>query len=183
MQTERNEKKHRRSDKILKEAYLALVLCMPQNKITITAITDHAGLNRKTFYSHFETLDDLVFEIEQDYLEKVSEKLDAIDPDDLVLGIEVYYEALDTDDPAMKKLLYGDDSGFFYSFTTDVTSLPFFMHFCREEKYQSLMTGYLSALTGIYLRWKKKAPDVREPLKELAEKSANIIETGLASQN
>ncbi len=49
-----------RSQQMLRDALFDLLQSKPYQKIGISDITDHAGLARSTFYSHFETKDDLL---------------------------------------------------------------------------------------------------------------------------
>ena len=62
----------------IKEAFEALVLENSLDRITVKALTEHAGINRKTFYLHYETIESLYDEI-----------LTEIMDDDLY---EVFYE-------------------------------------------------------------------------------------------
>lgn len=41
------------------ESFWCLLEAMPHHKITVSAITQHAKVNRNTFYYHFETIEDL----------------------------------------------------------------------------------------------------------------------------
>lgn len=49
-----------RSIRMIEEAFLQLLSEKPLESITISQITRRAGLNRGTFYAHFEGLDDLM---------------------------------------------------------------------------------------------------------------------------
>lgn len=51
-----------RTNRALKEAFEELVLEKDVDKITITELTKRAGVNRKTFYLHYETIEELVHE-------------------------------------------------------------------------------------------------------------------------
>lgn len=176
------DRRVRKSQESFKEAFGEMILKVPYQKITITALAKIADLNRKTFYSHYDTMEDLLRDIEQDYVDQVQVKLDALDEDDLAGGILAFYEFLNTDDKVTKTLLYGSDYGdFFKRFVNDVMSLSFFEHFCTNEEYRDMLPGYFDAVTGIFLRWRKKSPDEQEKLPELAKKAANIILGGISA--
>ena len=176
------DRRVRKSQESFKEAFGEMILKVPYRKITITALAKIADLNRKTFYSHYDTMEDLLQDIEQGYVDQVQVKLDALDEDDLAGGILAFYEFLNTDDKVTKTLLYGSDYGdFFKRFVNDVTSLPFFEHFCTNEEYWDMLPGYFDAVTGIFLRWRKKSADEQEKLPELAQKAADIILGGISA--
>ena len=80
------DRRVRKSQESFKEAFGEMILKVPYQKITITALAKIADLNRKTFYSHYDTMEDLLQDIEQDYVDQVQEKLDALDEDDLAGG-------------------------------------------------------------------------------------------------
>ena len=176
------DRRVRKSQESFKEAFGEMILKVPYQKITITALAKIADLNRKTFYSHYDTMEDLLQDIEQDYVDQVQEKLDALDEDDLTGGILTFYEFLNTDDKVKKTLMYGEDyKDFFRKFVNDVMTLPFFEHFCTNEEYRDMLPGYFDAVTGIFLRWRKKSADEQEKLPELAQKAANIILGGISA--
>ena len=175
------DRRVRKSQESFKEAFREMVVCQPFEKITVTALAARADLNRKTFYSHFDTMEDLMRDIEQDCVNQVSAKLDELDEDDLSGGIYAFYDFLNTDDRAIQMLLYGEQySDFSRRFVNDVMALPFFQNFCRNEEYEDMLPGYFDAIMGIFLRWRKKSPEDRENLKDLANKAGNLIYNGIS---
>lgn len=56
----RQELTHQRLQKILRQ----LILTESCERITVTRITQLAGIHRKTFYLHYRTMDDMFFELE-----------------------------------------------------------------------------------------------------------------------
>jgi AcrR family transcriptional regulator len=72
------EKKNRnalRSIRLIKEAFLELLATEPYEKITVTDVTREAGLNRGTFYAHFDDMDDLLHQVIEEVVERASELL------------------------------------------------------------------------------------------------------------
>lgn len=65
-----------RSKRMLAQALSELILEMPYEKITVSAITRRADLNRGTFYAHYESVDDLMREVLDDIVEKLFSVLD-----------------------------------------------------------------------------------------------------------
>ena len=173
------DRRVRKSQESFKEAFGEMILKVPYQKITITALAKIADLNRKTFYSHYDTMEDLLRDIEQDYVDQVQEKLDALDEDDLAGGILAFYEFLNTDDKVTKTLLYGSDYGdSFKRFVNDVMSRSFFEHFCTNEEYRDMLPGYFDAVTGIFLRWRKKSADEQDSCQSLRKRRQILFWAG-----
>lgn len=61
--------------KMLEDALLCLLSEKPIDKINITELCNEAGINRATFYSHYETPRDILVEIEQRMTSELNEKL------------------------------------------------------------------------------------------------------------
>lgn len=61
----------RRTLKAIRSAFYELVLTKNYSDISITELTDLAEINRKTFYLHYSSLDDLVKEVEQEIVDHI----------------------------------------------------------------------------------------------------------------
>lgn len=68
-----------RSVNLIMEAYLDLMMNTPVEKITVTAIVNKAGLNRSTFYAHFECPADVHNLLEQRMVDEMFETMDQVD--------------------------------------------------------------------------------------------------------
>lgn len=66
-----NNKKVLFSKKILKDTLIDLMVKKELYKISISELCDFAGLNRSTFYAHYENINSLVKEIESDVISKM----------------------------------------------------------------------------------------------------------------
>lgn len=73
-----------RSVNMIMEAYVDLLSEAPLDKITVTAIVNRAGLNRSTFYAHFECPNDVQKLLEQKLVEDLLESLKDIDLEGLM---------------------------------------------------------------------------------------------------
>ncbi|MGM9938040.1 MAG: TetR/AcrR family transcriptional regulator [Candidatus Ornithomonoglobus sp.] len=68
-----------RSVNMLMDAYFELLSSMPAEKITVTAIVNKAGLNRSTFYAHFDCPNDVRRLLEERLVEELMEQIDCLD--------------------------------------------------------------------------------------------------------
>ena len=60
----------RRTLTAIRKSFNELVLARDYREISITDLTERAGINRKTFYLHYTSLDDLIDEIEEEVSEE-----------------------------------------------------------------------------------------------------------------
>lgn len=71
MTTKREDRRIRRTRKLLQDALIELLRQKPLAKIRITEIVDEADVSRPTFYHHFDTKEDLLFSHVDDVFEKI----------------------------------------------------------------------------------------------------------------
>ncbi len=97
-----------RSKRLIRQAFVSLIKTKPANKITITDIVNEANINRATFYAHYSCLKDLVDEIEQDVIDKLTEVLNNFklenfftNPTPLLLQVSIFL----SEDPDYYKTL------------------------------------------------------------------------------
>lgn len=57
--------------KSIKESLIALLEVKPLSEITVTQLSEKAVINRKTFYRHYQTLEDVVKDIETDMVDTI----------------------------------------------------------------------------------------------------------------
>lgn len=77
-----NKKRNRnaqRSVELMVAAYTQLLCENPQKKITITSIVKKAGLNRSTFYAHFDSPEDVHKLLEQNIVDELMANIDEMD--------------------------------------------------------------------------------------------------------
>lgn len=69
--------------RLLHESFYELLQQMPKERITVKALCERADLNRSTFYLHYETLDDLVCELEQAWIDEHFQNLGYVGENDV----------------------------------------------------------------------------------------------------
>lgn len=73
------DKRCRKTRKAIKTSLMKLMCEKDISDITITEISEEADINRKTFYSHYRDLYDILDEIENELIEKLFQILDNAD--------------------------------------------------------------------------------------------------------
>lgn len=57
--------------KMIKKSLIQLLKTKPVNKIKINELCEAAGVNRATFYRHYKTMQDVLHEIETDFVKQI----------------------------------------------------------------------------------------------------------------
>ena len=84
------------------------------SKVSISEVAEAANLNRKTFYYHFESINDLVFWTLNDGLLKATKSFDL--KDDYEKTIHFALDYIEKDRAFMYKLIHSDARGVFMEF-------------------------------------------------------------------
>ena len=79
--------------RLLQEALFRLLEQMPLDKISITQLCTEAGINRATFYRHYETPSDMLLQMQIDF----SRQLQQHHPAENISDLPQYIESLLTD--------------------------------------------------------------------------------------
>lgn len=170
----------RRTLASIRKSFYELVLAKNYTEISITELTEQAGINRKTFYLHYSSLDDLVSEIEEEIVEEILEKVGKnAETLDLSGCIGNFYRYLEGCNEVQQKLLCDNHYSFFYEAVTDaVLQSNAFKKFFDMTDYPSVVRSYTICITFIYRDWAKNNKPM--PLDELILQSSRIIEHGYA---
>lgn len=146
---------------ILVNSFKKIMRKKPLSKITISEICYDCGMNRKTFYYHFEDINDMLrwmleqealaivkqFDLLNDYEEVIRFVIDYIDTNDHILCC--VYDAVGRE--GMKRFFLSD---FKNSITVIIEGIEKAMNISISQNYkQFLCDFYTSALSGMLLDW------------------------------
>lgn len=113
-----------RTKKLLREAFTRLLQTKPLEKISVKELCDLAGINRSTFYLHYQDLRDLYTRLEEDLYTTFEEKLERFmkeegkwyesllsdsQPNKLSIFLETYHFIAENSDLATLALNTHDD--------------------------------------------------------------------------
>ena len=76
----KNDRRSIRTHAILLASFKDLVRTRDADKISVSDITDHAGVGRKTFYRHFECREDIFFEVCDELVERYRHEVGSVAP-------------------------------------------------------------------------------------------------------
>ena len=171
----------RRTLTAVRKAFNDLVLVRNYNEISITDLTEKAGINRKTFYLHYASLEDLVKEIEEEMAADILQNIGVYAKNlDLSGCIRCFYKYLESCSKVQKKLMCDPHYEFFYN---DVTSLVLdsdvFSQFFAKTPYPDIVRSYTKAITAIYKDWLNEGK--KTDFEVLNETAGELIENGYNS--
>lgn len=164
-----------RSCQQIAKSYAMLLERYPDQKITISAICDHAGVARQTFYRHFDSKMDIIMHV----LEKMWEDFVALLPDRNDASVTEY-------DLFLQAFVAWQRYTFLNSVVTSDDMRPKFMELFSERwrkvarwylppsKMDSYDTEFkIAGVAGVFLHWLHR--DMAESPEEIATIMYNLI--------
>ncbi|MBQ7642259.1 MAG: TetR/AcrR family transcriptional regulator [Acholeplasmatales bacterium] len=73
------DKRYEKKELLMKETFKELLSNKYYEDITVQELTNKAKIDRKTFYLHYNTLDDLLKSIQNDLANKFNERVKGLD--------------------------------------------------------------------------------------------------------
>lgn len=172
-----------KTEESIKQTFKNMLLEMPYEKITIKNLCDKAMINRKTFYLHYSSIDDVLTEFQE---ELSSEYFDRIKDFDHIANVEKMIRAF---------FLFSEEKGEFYEKiqcnsnydyirqqTTNTLSLKVqdnlkSIRKFDEEKQNIILSFVNSAVLGIYRQWIKDGKKIS--VNEVIDMTSVLVKTGL----
>lgn len=166
--------------KLIIETFKEMIIEMDYNEITIKELADRANINRKTFYAHFECIEDILAELIEQIAEKLLEHLENAgiftNP-----SVEVFVKAMDLtlneNLELYKKLIVANSYRFFLRNVKDIIKKSISNAGlknavdCTPVELDFICEFIASGLAKIYKMWLEDPKDVsQERIGELAGK-------------
>ena len=178
-----------KTKKQFKIAFKELVLIYDDfMSITVKELCDKANLNRKTFYSHYKQVDELLIEVQDDYIQEFYNRTKDLDfYSDAKKVVEAYFD-LNDGDQVYKKMAITS----VYFFTKEMGRkriIDFFRSkgkFNNGDEHNATVIDFLSyfydlTIYTMYKRWvTKNYPLSKE---ETIAITANLLKNGLSTFN
>lgn len=157
MQLDRRKVKTQKS---VREAFIALASEKSINQITVKEIADLANISRKTFYLNYIDMDDLIYKLQDQMIDEFISYLKEFDVNEIKQNPYIFFKSLtDTlqkDQVFTKMLMSNEESSFFRQLSTR------FVNNIKEDYEKnhieySEFTGYTLTfyITGLMLAYKQ----------------------------
>ncbi len=139
MSNDMREKKNKRSESAksaIQEALIQILEVKPLDRITISELSDAAGVNRKTFYAHYSKIEDVAVEIQNELSENVDLFLQYCMIDEYGMGPQFFIQLIHT--------LYSSNPVFFENLFVQ-RNYHFFAEHVRDALRQQLLHAMQTA--------------------------------------
>ena len=168
----------KRTLKCIRDAFFELVMEKDFSQISITELTQRADINRKTLYLHYSSLEDLVEEIEQEFVDELLASLaNNASHLDVAGCISVFYHYMNEGSPIQRKLLCDPDYFFFYTkVSQDILDSDFFQKFYVITEHPSIVRAFCVGITSMFRTWYMEGRKI--PLDELIDYAGKLMVTG-----
>lgn len=107
------------TDKIIKETLIAMIREMDYPQITITELTNRAGIHRKTFYLHYESIESLFDSLVDDIVGDMQQMMDKLFGENIGLNLarlgNEFINLLNNNKNLHQKLFCNDTYGIIYN--------------------------------------------------------------------
>ena len=173
----------RKTKDAIRRAFEEMICEMDFEQITVKELTDRAMINRKTFYLHYETLDDLLEELQQELVDSfTSQNVSYKSMDDIKRIIRYFYEYA-VKMPKLHERLLSSGS---YEYIGDRINARIMAY--QAERYRgvfskniyedNLVFAYFAPITTIlYRQWVKDGKKM--PLEDLIATATRLVCGGL----
>lgn len=185
--TRNDDRRIRRTKKLLKESLATLLMKKKLNDITVKELVDLADLNRGTFYLHYRDIYEMLSQIETEMLNELDEISNRFSPVVLRDSPKPYiYEVFQyvADNQTFCKMLLGPygDIGFVEKLKKMVEEKCFrlLIETCPQkalQDYQYFAAFTVSGSIGLLQRWMENGMKVSP--EELAQVAEGMIQNGM----
>lgn len=169
----------------IRKAFEDMILEMDYSEITVKELTERARINRKTFYLHYETIDDLLKELQTDKVKDfISQDISYRSMDDIKRITRYFFENAE-EMPAINERLLCTGS---YMQVSDEINRRVMKYraeknrgaFSEDPYEDNLVFAYFASnSTVLYRQWVKDGKKM--PLEDLIETATKLICTGLSA--
>ena len=171
-----------RTREAIRSAFTDMICEMDYEQITIKELTERAGVNRKTFYLHFDSLDDLLGEMQNEMSKRFMERIkDLKPPYDMDKITRAFYLSMEESGKFGERLACSGN----YHYINRRMVNAIMRDTWREENakakdpyLQNIVMAYVSQSTlAIYRQW--VADKKRIPLDDIIQTTITLVCNGL----
>ncbi|AJH00193.1 hypothetical protein LF65_03636 [Clostridium beijerinckii] len=186
----KNDARYKRTHKLIMDTFKNMIIEMDFTKITIKDLTNIAGINRKTFYLHYYSLDEILYELQNEIINGLIDILNQETSDENSIDIQKFMTAfsklLSDDQPLHQRLLCCENYRFVaeqvQNIVTEKCSEKFFAGKHIDTSHKNMVTAYLShSILTLWRNWLLSGCEMTKD--EMIYFSTQLVEHGLDSIN
>lgn len=189
--THKTDKRVERTRNAILKAFKEMIIEKDFNDITIKELAQRANINRKTFYLHYESMEEILFDLSLELSDKIVASLlrrdffkAEKDLDQFNILIDAISETINSDYPLASKLITNDS---YHFFSRDIKNLvkDYFINKIKtktdlDETSLNLIGDYIaSGLAKLLKEWFKNPGDLS--VNDIATLASKIIYNGISA--
>ena len=170
-----HEEMNQRTEAVLIGTFKELMLKKPMNKITVSELVEECGINRKTFYYHFEDIRDMLRKMLRQDIEAIFSRGDLITDHDLIINSVLDY--IEQNKVILKNMISCIGRAALDLFLNSNVNKPIYSLVCETEQKQNLSVGdeykrfladfFTRAVSGVLIDWIENRADLnKEQIKQ-----------------
>ena len=172
-----------KTEEAIKNTFKDMIVEMPYEKITIKELCERALINRKTFYLHYSSIDDLLEEFQNEIAEEYFDRIkdfDHIKEVDKI--IKTFFLFSEEKGLFYEKINCNSNYNYIQQQTNNKLSIKSKDNFQSirnfdTEKQNIILSFVNSATLGIYRQWIKDGKKI--PVEKIIDITTILIKTGL----
>lgn len=149
----KNNKRSKVTRSKFKDAMINLMETNHISEISITALCNKAGLNRSTFYSHFENQMDVLREIENDVYEQLKAYLPYYEPDNYKQALVMSLEFIKNNNEVVKVLLSDNGNQSFKSMIAELSLCTNKDVYDKNSAFKYHRIFNINGFIGVIIYW------------------------------
>lgn len=159
MKEEKNDLRYIKTKEIIHSTFRELLKTMPYHKITVKLLAEKARINRKTFYLHYDTLEELLEELRCDIvltgIAKIQQYKIPQDLRKIIFVIYDYWQSLTPDDSKIFHTTSASSNTFTFAQQMRETFTNFDSSFCHGEieRQKTTLAFIMNAIGIFYQEW------------------------------
>ena len=188
--TQKKDKRARRSDAAIRKAFYELLVERDYDKITVTELARRADIDRKTFYLHYASIDDLSDALMHEEVSQLADKVRAsITKSGEAIDIHQLYETIGIETIEMignraGVLKYAQLEGVLTRLKpvvveTIISEDLLGLSEVLGEHWKMAASSFVAGIFELYLQWYEGNSELE--LKELAKIAVAIVTGGVAA--
>ena len=182
MSEQKSDRRVERTKDAIRAVFKDMVCELPYEKITVKEIAERAGINRNTFYLHYDSPDDVLHEIQTEHSDRYSALIAGYDyKNDGAVLVRSFFEYMEAQDEFFKKVTC--DSRFDYirermqnrvlaKTYRQSSVLP-----CKNEYEENIVRAFFNTPLYLYRQWVRDGRKI--PLERIIEISATLMDFGM----
>lgn len=159
MTTATPSKRFQRTQKLIRDTFKEMLCTMDASSITVSSIAKHADINRKTFYLHYDTRDDLFYEICDSVVQRYTEAVFQTSDEDWPYAFcPVFFDFFSNEEPHVERIICDPTLGFYcerilHGCANANKKRGTIVKGMSSDELQLLGDHWIESITRIYRRW------------------------------